>query len=59
MIRRIARKELTEMMRDGRFRVLSAAVLGVSVLSLAVGWKQYTDISRQRQVAQAATRYSG
>jgi|RhiMetdeSRZDD1v2_1073273.scaffolds.fasta_scaffold17347_7 ABC-2 type transport system permease protein len=56
MIRRIARKELTEMIRDGRFRVLAAAVLGVSVLSLAVGWKQYADISRQHQVAQAATR---
>ena len=56
MIRRIARKELTEMFRDGRFRVLSAAVLGVSVLSLAVGWKQYVDVSRQHQLAQAATR---
>ena len=56
MISRIARKELTEMLRDGRFRVLSLAVLGVSLLSLAVGWRQYVDVARQHREAQAATR---
>jgi ABC-2 type transport system permease protein len=56
MIRRIARKELIDMMRDGRFRVLSTAVLALSLLSLAVGWKQYTDVARQHEAAQAATR---
>jgi len=56
MVKRIARKELVEMLRDGRFRVLSAAVLAVSLLSLAVGWKHYADVSRQHAAAQAATR---
>jgi ABC-2 type transport system permease protein len=56
MISRIARKEITELLRDGRFRILSVAVLAVSVVSLAVGWKQYTDVSRQHEEAQAATR---
>jgi ABC-2 type transport system permease protein len=56
MIQRIARKELVEMFRDGRFRVLSVAVLAISLLSLAVGWKHYLDVSRQHDAAQAATR---
>jgi ABC-2 type transport system permease protein len=56
MIKRIARKELLEMVRDGRFRVLAAAVLALSLLSLAVGWKHYADVARQHAAAQAATR---
>jgi ABC-2 type transport system permease protein len=56
MISRIARKELTEMSRDGRFRVLSVIVLAVSLLSLAAAWKQFNDIDRQHRAAQAATR---
>jgi ABC-2 type transport system permease protein len=56
MISRIARKEFTELVRDGRFRVLGAAVLALSVLSLAVGWKSYQDLSAQHRSAQAATR---
>jgi ABC-2 type transport system permease protein len=56
VILRIARKELIEMLRDGRFRVLSVAVLAISLLSLAVGWKHYADVSRQHELAQAATR---
>lgn len=56
MISRIARKELTEMLRDGRFRVLAGVVLAVSLLSLAAGWKSYAELSRQHAEAQAATR---
>jgi ABC-2 type transport system permease protein len=56
MISRIARKELTEMFRDGRFRLLAAMVLAISVLSLAAGWKNYSELSRQHATAQAATR---
>ncbi len=56
MIRRIARKELLDMVRDGRFRVLAAAVLALSLLSLAVGWKHYADVARQHAAAQAGTR---
>lgn len=56
MISRIARKELTEMLRDGRFRLLAAMVLAISLLSLAAGWRNYADLSRQHASAQAATR---
>ncbi len=56
MISRIARKELTEMFRDGRFRLLAGMVLVISVLSMAAGWKSYTELSRQHSAAQAATR---
>jgi ABC-2 type transport system permease protein len=56
MIVRIARKELTEMFRDGRFRVLAAVVLAVSVVSLLAGWRHYADVNSQHEVAQAATR---
>jgi ABC-2 type transport system permease protein len=56
MISRIARKEMTEMFRDGRFRVLAAVVLAVSVVSMAAGWRHYADISSQHRTAQAATR---
>ncbi len=56
MIIRIARKELTEMFRDGRFRVLAAVVLAVSIVSLIAGWRHYSDVNRQHDVAQAATR---
>src|SRR5688572_18667376 len=56
MISRIAQKELAEILRDGRFRILSVAVLAVSVVSLMVGWKQYADVSRQHEEAQASTR---
>jgi ABC-2 type transport system permease protein len=56
VILRIARKELTELLRDGRFRVLSGAVLVVSIVALLAGWAQYREISRQHASAQAATR---
>lgn len=56
MILRIARKELLDLSRDGRFRVLSALVLIVSVVSLAAGWKTYTDLAAQHRTAQLATR---
>lgn len=56
MISRIARKELVEMLRDGRFRVLAAAVLVASLASFAAGWRQYTDLAAQHATAQEATR---
>lgn len=56
MVLRIARKELVDLMRDGRFRVLSAIVLAVSVVSLLAGWKHYTELSAQHETASAATR---
>ena len=56
MITRIARKELTEMFRDGRFRLLAGMVLVISLLSLAAGWQNYSALSRQHATAQSATR---
>ncbi|MEZ5287944.1 MAG: ABC transporter permease subunit [Vicinamibacterales bacterium] len=56
MVWRIARKELTDLSRDGRVRVLAGLVLLVSLVSLAAGWKSYRDISAQHRTAQAATR---
>jgi ABC-2 type transport system permease protein len=56
MIERIARKELVETLRDGRFRVLAAVVLAISVASLAAGWKHYRDVQTQHEEARRATR---
>jgi ABC-2 type transport system permease protein len=56
MILRIARKELTEVVRDGRFRVLAALVFLLSAASFAAGWKQYVDVQRQHLQAQGETR---
>jgi ABC-2 type transport system permease protein len=56
MIRTIARKELMEMLRDGRFRVMAALVLILSAVSFAAGWSHYVDVQRQHLEAQQATR---
>lgn len=56
MIRRIARKELLDTWRDGRFRVLAAVVLAISLASLAAGWKHYRDVEAQHEQARRATR---
>jgi ABC-2 type transport system permease protein len=56
MVRRIARKELIETIRDGRFRVLAVMVLALSAASLAAGLKQYVDVQRQHVEAQQASR---
>jgi ABC-2 type transport system permease protein len=56
MVGRIARKELLEITRDGRFRVLAGLVLAISVTSLAAGWKHYRDVQAQHEEAQHATR---
>jgi ABC-2 type transport system permease protein len=56
MISRIARKELVDTLRDGRFRVLAVVVLAVSVISVAAGWKYYRDVQQQHAAAAAATR---
>jgi ABC-2 type transport system permease protein len=52
----IGRKELTEMLRDGRFRALAVVVLLLSAVSFAAGWKHYVDVQRQHVEAQQATR---
>jgi ABC-2 type transport system permease protein len=56
MIARIARKEMTEMFRDGRFRLASAIVTVLLLASLGAGWKHYSDVRAQHSDAQAAER---
>jgi ABC-2 type transport system permease protein len=56
MVRTIARKELVELLRDGRFRALALVVLVLSAASVAAGWKQYVDVQRQHGEAQQETR---
>ncbi|BAC89244.1 ABC transporter permease [Gloeobacter violaceus] len=56
MIIRIARKETTEIVRDGRFR-LAALIVGCLLLaSLAAGWKHYSDSATERAAAERVTR---
>ncbi|HXG64363.1 MAG TPA: ABC transporter permease subunit [Blastocatellia bacterium] len=56
MIARIARKEFTEMVRDGRFRWAAAVVFGLLLVSLVMGWKGYREVKAQHEAAQAETR---
>lgn len=56
MIFRIARKELTEMLRDGRFRWAAAIVFALLLAALVMGGKHYRDVKRQHDLAQAETR---
>ena len=56
MITTIARKEIKEMMRDGRFRGAGVIVLGLLVAAAGMGWRQYADLERQHEAAQQDTR---
>jgi len=56
MIATIAKKEMTEMFRDGRFRLASAVVAILLLASLAAGWKQYANLKNQHDTAQRAER---
>ena len=56
MITRIARKEFTEMLRDGRFRWAAALVFTLLLVALALGWKNHRDVKQQHDLAQAETR---
>jgi ABC-2 type transport system permease protein len=56
MITNIAKKEMTEMFRDGRFRLASAIVAVLLLASLAAGWKQYANLKTQHETAQKAER---
>jgi ABC-2 type transport system permease protein len=56
MVYTIARKELTDITRDGRFRGAAAIVLCLLVVALGAGWTHYRDVSAQHQSAQQLTR---
>jgi ABC-2 type transport system permease protein len=56
MVSRIARKELTEMWRDGRFRMAAVAVLALLTVALGLGWRGTTHAARERAQADQADR---
>jgi ABC-2 type transport system permease protein len=56
MILRIARKEMTEMFRDGRFRLAGAIVFVLLTAALLLGWQNYREVKAQHEFAQKGTR---
>jgi ABC-2 type transport system permease protein len=56
MIATIARKELVDMTRDGRFRLAAAAVALLLAAALAAGWRHWRDVSALHAAAQRVTR---
>lgn len=55
-IKRIARKEVTDITRDGRFRIVSVIIFILLLISLITGWKYYQETKQQQDAAQAAAR---
>lgn len=56
MIGRIACKELTETLRDGRFRWAGAVVLGLLLVALATGWNHFRAVHAEHEAARQLTR---
>ncbi|HYZ85863.1 MAG TPA: DUF3526 domain-containing protein [Bryobacteraceae bacterium] len=56
MIRTVARKEMLEMIRDGRFRWTAVITLGLLLGALALGWQHYRDVAAQHAAARQETR---
>jgi len=56
MIRLIARKEFTEMLRDKRFHWAAGIVLLLLLVALLTGGRHHRDVKRQHDLAQAETR---
>lgn len=56
MILRIARRELLELYRDGRFRAAAAAVLLLLAAALAAGWHATRELRAQHAAATELTR---
>ena len=56
MVTRIARKELLEMTRDGRFRVTGGVILLLLLTALGLGWRQHADVTTAHQTAIAQER---
>lgn len=54
MIAKIARKEFTEMIRDGRIRWAAGIVMLLLVAALTLGWQNYRDVRQQQLTAQTA-----
>lgn len=56
MIKITARKEFTELLRDGRFRWTALIVFALLLVSLGLGWKNYTTVKREKDAARADSR---
>lgn len=56
MITRIARKEMTEMFRDGRFRWASAIVLALITVATLTGLRSFRALDAEQAAAQTAMR---
>jgi len=56
MIKTIAKKEFIELLRDGRFRWTALIVFALLLVSLGLGWKNYTTVKREKDSAQADSR---
>lgn len=56
MIFTIAKKEFTEMLRDGRFRWSAGIVFVLLLAALLAGWRHYEDVKAQHLQAQQAER---
>lgn len=56
MIFTIAKKEITEMLRDGRFRVAGMILFVLLGTALLLGWQHYREVNAQHQAAQRGTR---
>jgi ABC-2 type transport system permease protein len=56
MIGRIARKEFTDLLRDGRFRFSALMVGALLLVSLGAGWTQVRAARAQLEAAQATAR---
>ncbi len=53
MIRTIASKEFLEMVRDGRFQWAAGILIALLLTALAMGWRNYEEISSERELAQS------
>jgi ABC-2 type transport system permease protein len=56
MIGAIARREVREIFRDGRFIGSAVCVAALLLLAIATGWTYYREVSAQHERAQAETR---
>jgi ABC-2 type transport system permease protein len=55
MIRFVARKELTELVRDGRFHWTGIILALLLITALATGWQRYASYQDLQSSAQATS----
>lgn len=58
MITKIARKEFTELWREGRFRISALIIFALLIVALALGGKNYIDLNREQVRAENESRES-